>query len=810
MQKKSTIKPILAVLLSFWSTGFAADLTLPTDGAVTSGAATINSANGVMNINQATDKAVINWQTFNIGAGATVNFNQPSVDSATLNRVISANPSSIYGHLNSNGQVFLINPNGVLFGAGASVDVGALIASTSNLTDANFLSGNYVFNAESVNGLINQGLIQGGSVALIGPRIRNDGYIIATIGDAVLGSGDKVTLSFNPGQKISVAVDPSVLGSKIDQSGSATALNGAVILKANAAQSFVDQTINGPVGASHIVSENGVVRLISHAGTIQAKTAEIDAGSLGQAYVNGSVDVSSVVTAGGNITVTGKEVTIGGQANLNATGETGGGQILVGGDWQGTGSTPQSIYTTVAQGALLDASATQAGDGGKIVAWSDITNSNSVTIAKGTFLAKGGPISGSGGYIETSGASLDFGGASVHATGTVGGSGLWLIDPTYTVIGSTEAATISSSLTGSASVAITSSGDITVNSAITGTSTGSLTFTPNSGSNKIYLAADVTTVGTQVYSGAVVLNTDVNLSASGTSGSIAFKGTVDSKVGESHSLALTAGSTGAVVFNYAVGATTALSSMTVNAGGSTYINANITSTGSQTYNNAVIFGLQGAMQFTNAGFDDALVSGLIPGWDALNQRIILGTTEIGGRTSPADTSFDLTSDPRGLHVIGNPLTARTTSSGSSTIVDCTSDCESLAYNSDVTTSHFSVTRTTDNAAGTGNTNSVLMTLSPSDCTIGGCIVHGPGIISQGAVTLNAGDVVTFKYKATGTSDYFDVYGYLLSTTGSTQELINSTGKFTYVTGTDGTTGWATKNTTVSAAGEYKFVFVAGS
>ena len=157
MQKKSTIKPILAVLLSFWSTGFAADLTLPTDGAVTSGAATINSANGVMNINQATDKAVINWQTFNIGAGATVNFNQPSVDSATLNRVISANPSSIYGHLNSNGQVFLINPNGVLFGAGASVDVGALIASTSNLTDANFLSGNYVFNAESVNGLINQG-----------------------------------------------------------------------------------------------------------------------------------------------------------------------------------------------------------------------------------------------------------------------------------------------------------------------------------------------------------------------------------------------------------------------------------------------------------------------------------------------------------------------------------------------------------------------------------------------------------------------------------------------------------------------------
>lgn len=119
-------------------------IALPTGPTVGAGSATFTTSGGTLTI-QNTDKTIINWQGFSIGAGETTRFNQPSASSSVLNRVVSANPSSILGSLTSNGNVFLVNPNGILIGAGSQVSVGGLTLSTSDISNANFLAGNNVF-----------------------------------------------------------------------------------------------------------------------------------------------------------------------------------------------------------------------------------------------------------------------------------------------------------------------------------------------------------------------------------------------------------------------------------------------------------------------------------------------------------------------------------------------------------------------------------------------------------------------------------------------------------------------------------------
>jgi len=159
--------------------------TLPAGGTVEYGEASINVTPNALTINQATNKAIIGWDAFDIGSAATVNVVQPSVDSALLNRVRSSDPSQIFGHLNANGQVFLINPNGVIFGQSARVDVGALVASTLDLSNDNFISGNLNFKGPSTAQILNQGSLTGGLVALIAPDIKNDGDVVAHLGPVV-------------------------------------------------------------------------------------------------------------------------------------------------------------------------------------------------------------------------------------------------------------------------------------------------------------------------------------------------------------------------------------------------------------------------------------------------------------------------------------------------------------------------------------------------------------------------------------------------------------------------------------------------
>ena len=151
-----------------------------------------------LNITQGSDRAAIDWQSFNVGKDAHVQFNQPSAASVTFNRVMSADPSQIFGRISANGQVVLTNPAGVYFGKDARVDVGGLVATTHSISTADFMAGNMRYTRDGSTGqVINKGRIEvapGGYVALLGAGVSNEGQIIAPQGGVALGAADTVTV----------------------------------------------------------------------------------------------------------------------------------------------------------------------------------------------------------------------------------------------------------------------------------------------------------------------------------------------------------------------------------------------------------------------------------------------------------------------------------------------------------------------------------------------------------------------------------------------------------------------------------------
>jgi filamentous hemagglutinin family protein len=202
----SRISRVLAsMLVLFHTAAFAAPPAgeLPTGGQVARGTAQITQNGSRMDINQSTNRAVINWQTFNVGSSAQVNFNQPGSSSATLNRVLSSDPSQIFGKITASGGVFLLNPNGIVFGRGASVNVGALTASTMKMSDDDFMSGTYRFTRDGATGsIVNYGEITGAG------GVFNMGDIV-TVGSG--GRGGRARLT---GDRVGL-----MAGSSLDVSG---------------------------------------------------------------------------------------------------------------------------------------------------------------------------------------------------------------------------------------------------------------------------------------------------------------------------------------------------------------------------------------------------------------------------------------------------------------------------------------------------------------------------------------------------------------------------------------------------------------
>ena len=246
----------------------------PSGGTVTSGSANISTSGTTTTINQSTNKASINWQSFSIANGETVNFNQPSSSSITLNRVIGNERSVIDGALNANGQVWLLNSNGVLFGKNASINTAGLLATTSKLSDTDFQNGNYNFTDATSNSVINEGTItisDGGSVILASNEVRNSGTIEAIKGKVHLVGADSYSLNLNGNSLVNLTVDKGVLDALVENSGTIIADGGEVYLTTNA----VDELLKGVVNNTGIIEANsldgltGYVELFAHGGTGQ-------------------------------------------------------------------------------------------------------------------------------------------------------------------------------------------------------------------------------------------------------------------------------------------------------------------------------------------------------------------------------------------------------------------------------------------------------------------------------------------------------------------------------------------------------------
>ncbi|KVR00722.1 hypothetical protein WK09_32915 [Burkholderia ubonensis] len=379
---------------------------LPTGGTVSAGSATISQAGSHMQINQGSQNAALNWNTFNIGRDASVTFNQPSAQSVALNRVASADPSQIYGALNANGKLILINPNGVVFGQGAQINAAGLIATTKALSDADFMQGNYRF--------------AGGGTGVV----QNHGTVVAAPDGSVLLMADKV---INTG---SIRVRGGTVG----------LLSGSD-LQASPDWQSVAMTHGAAAQPTDVVVDNSGRIDVSGA---QGGRITLNGGDSGIAQSSGQMVATGDQGQGGQIRALGYNVGLLSGSQTDASGLLGGGTVLVGGNWQGSGAERHAANTYMDPDAVIRANALHRGDGGQVVLWSD-----NYTNFQGTIQARGGAAGGNGGQVETSSHGVLTAAPRydvLDVTAPAGRAGSWLLDPSDVTIASAGSGTLSGGL----------------------------------------------------------------------------------------------------------------------------------------------------------------------------------------------------------------------------------------------------------------------------------------------------------------------------------------------------------------------------
>ena len=464
---------------------------LPTGATVRAGTLSSVISGAAMVVTQSTPKAIIDWTSFSIGRGNTVQFIQPDSNAIALNRVTGTALSAIDGGLRANGQVWLLNPNGMLIGAGGQINSAGFLGSTRALSDVDFIAGRYQFSdaAKPGGAVVNQGTISavnGGYVALAGEQVRNEGLVQADFGTVVLAGaktfvmdvvGDKL-LSF----AVTGAVDksPAAGMALVDNLGSIRADGGRVLITARSAAQVIDSVVNtaGLVQADSVSLANGSLVLGS---------VTLDGGGSGRVSVDGQISANAASGKAGAIRISGEAISLSDSARLAATGPGGGGEIFIGGPL--AGAAPSAKRVGVAAGATIDASAIDSGAsadsaagggkvsllasesiamsgsikadaapqsqgrGGEVKLIADLANPNSRTVLSGTISAKAGRAGGNGGFVETSGSVVQIEDlARVNTAAPSGQAGNWLIDPPDLTIQSGEGAQ-STSFIGAATLA---------------------------------------------------------------------------------------------------------------------------------------------------------------------------------------------------------------------------------------------------------------------------------------------------------------------------------------------------------------------
>ncbi len=408
----------------------------PLGPTVMSGAATFNAVGKNLTVTNAPG-TIINWQGFSIRADEVTRFVQSGAASAVLNRVTGTEHSQLLGQLLSNGKVFLINPNGVTVGAGALIDTAGFVASSLNLSNDDFLAGKFRFTDPGNAGkVVNAGTVNahaGGPVYLVAPTVENHGVITSPGGDVLLAAGKSVELvsaasphlrvqvqaggeALNVGRLVAESGRVGLYGAAVRNSGTVNADSaqltaaGTVVLKASK-----DVTLD----ATSTISANG-----ARGGSV---TVHAEAGTL---LADGKIEARGSQSTGGEVKLLGERVGLMNQAVVDASGASGGGTILAGGDFQGRNPDVQNARVTyVAPDARLVADSTGPGDGGRVIVWADGT-----TRYAGSIAARGGDGGGNGGFAEVSGKeTLEFTG-SADLRAAQGAAGTLLLDPKFIVI----------------------------------------------------------------------------------------------------------------------------------------------------------------------------------------------------------------------------------------------------------------------------------------------------------------------------------------------------------------------------------------
>ena len=403
---------------------------LPQGGTIAAGTATISTPTATsMRVDQASDRVIVDWTRFNIAANESVHFQQPSAAAIALNRVSGQEPSAIFGSLSANGQVFLLNPSGILFGSSSRVDVGALTASTLTMTNQDFLNSQYRFTQDpsAANAaVINQGLITagpGGYVALLGAAAHNDGVIQAQLGSIALASGKAATLDLRGDGLIRFVITDAVSGSvngadgtplasSVSNTGTLQADGGTVILHAKAAAGVVRSVVNqdGVVRATSLVNRGGVIQLVAegdHAAVSNTGTLDVSAGEAGAAQ--GAVTLAGeYVSHAGAILARGADQA-GGVVRLTADVLINTGLI----DASGAAGGSVTIDTNRYLGSSTVKASGTAGDGGSV---SILAHEYLIQTASESLAANGGNA-GKGGSITVQAAQRVFSSASLSAQG---------------------------------------------------------------------------------------------------------------------------------------------------------------------------------------------------------------------------------------------------------------------------------------------------------------------------------------------------------------------------------------------------------
>ncbi len=565
----------------------------PTGGTVTSGSAAITSSGPLTTITQSTDRAIIRWDTFDIDASEHVQFLQPGSSSITINRIRDTKPSNIQGKISANGNIVLINPNGLIFGASSVVDVGGLVATTSDIEDDNaFMNGGAVkFTKPGLPDakIINNGNMtvrDGGLVGLVAPNVENHGVIQARLGKVQLASGDIHTIDFAGDGLIKLEVSDAVLSQSVTNTGTITADGGEILLTAAQARHMVDALVTntGTLRADTVTLPDGTVET----GSVTMSTVGLDLSLPANVNITQTVTIkpaqitntgtistngNAMDQVGGDILILADNILIGDGSVVTATGDSGGGSIRIGGDYQGGNGIPTSDMIYVSDQAILNANSTRRGNGGRIILWSD-TNTR--------FYGHAEAMGDEGGFIEISSKGfLDFNGTA-DLRGRNGVNGTLLLDPT----------------------------NITISAAADSNVTGASPFTPNA--DTVTSVLNATTLLNALAGGNVMVQTRAT---GGHLGTI----TVDAALNWTSGSTLTLDAHNAITVNQAITANSG--GLTMIAGADVVLNADISGTGVLTIRqnaDTVTFGVAGGAGTLNLAVAD--LNHILDGWS----NIVLG------------------------------------------------------------------------------------------------------------------------------------------------------------------------------------------